>query len=185
MPDRPPPSSPSSSPSSGSPAPASAAGATGYAERLWLGPLGWASVVGFAVVMAIALWPVGAVPAVAAAAVVLVVGIAVAVALATPVRVAGGELHAGSAHLPLDVVGEVRELDAAATRAELGPVLDARAHVCLRAWARTAVRVEVVDPADPTPYWLVSTRHPARLAAAIGSGRTSGRTSGPTSGPTA
>ena len=46
--------------------------------------------------------------------------------------------------------------------------LDARAHVCLRAWARTAVRVEVVDPADPTPYWLVSTRHPARLAAAIG-----------------
>jgi hypothetical protein len=44
--------------------------------------------------------------------------------------------------------------------------------VCLRAWARTAVRVEVLDPADPTPYWLVSTRRPDELAAAIAAGRT-------------
>jgi hypothetical protein len=25
------------------------------------------------------------------------------------------------------------------------------------------------DPDDPTPYWLISCRHPARLLAALGS----------------
>jgi hypothetical protein len=29
------------------------------------------------------------------------------------------------------------------------------------------VRIEVLDPDDPTPYWVVSTRHPERLIAAL------------------
>jgi hypothetical protein len=34
-----------------------------------------------------------------------------------------------------------------------------------------AVQVLLDDPADPTPYWLVSTRHPERLAATLLAGR--------------
>jgi len=30
-----------------------------------------------------------------------------------------------------------------------------------------AVRLEILDPDDPTPYWVVSTRRPDRLIAAI------------------
>jgi hypothetical protein len=37
---------------------------------------------------------------------------------------------------------------------------DARAYLLLRPYLKRAVRVEITDPADPTPYWLVSTRHP-------------------------
>ena len=44
---------------------------------------------------------------------------------------------------------------------------DARAYLLLRPYLKRAVRVEITDPADPTPYWLVSTRHPDRLAAAV------------------
>ena len=150
--------------------PPTSAAAT-YAERLWFGATGWIAVVGFAVVLAVALYPFGTGLAVGAGLVALVAGLAVAAAWAAPVRVADGELWAGRAHLPLHLAGEVRPLDPAATRQELGPRLDARAYVCLRAWARTAVRVEVVDPADPTPYWLVSTRHPQALAAAVVAGR--------------
>jgi hypothetical protein len=142
-----------------------------YAERLWFGPVGWLSVLGGVAVAAIALYPVGTGAAAVGAVLALVVGAAAAWALATPVRVAGGELRAGPAHIPLELLGAPVALDAAATRAELGPRLDARAYVCLRAWARTAVRVQVVDPADPTPYWLVSTRRPGELAAAITAGR--------------
>jgi hypothetical protein len=29
------------------------------------------------------------------------------------------------------------------------------------------VRVPILDPADPAPYWVLSTRHPERLAAAL------------------
>ena len=44
---------------------------------------------------------------------------------------------------------------------------DARAYLLLRPYLKRAVRVEITDPADPTPYWLVSTRHPDRLAEAV------------------
>lgn len=149
----------------------SAAERPAYAERLWSGPLGWTAVVIFAVFSGLALFPVNAVVAAVAAAVVLTVGVVVVVATAPRIAVAGGELRAGGAHIPLAVLGEVRELTAEQTRVELGTGLDARAYVCLRAGAHTAVRVEVVDAADPTPYWLVSTRHPSELAGAVARGR--------------
>ena len=44
---------------------------------------------------------------------------------------------------------------------------DARAYLLLRPYLRRAVRIAIDDPADPTPYWLVSTRRPTRLAAAL------------------
>jgi hypothetical protein len=142
-----------------------------HAERLWFGPVGWLTVLGLAGIAWIALYPVGTGAAWVAALLALAGGAVGAWALATPVRVSGGELRAGPAHIPLELLGDPLPLDRAATREELGPRLDARAYVCLRAWARTAVRVPVLDPADPTPYWLVSTRHPQRLAAAVDAGR--------------
>jgi cation diffusion facilitator CzcD-associated flavoprotein CzcO len=39
--------------------------------------------------------------------------------------------------------------------------------VATRSWLPLAVRVEVVDPDDDTPYWLVGTRQPRELAAAL------------------
>ena len=150
------------------PAPSTAAR---YSERLLPGPLGWALVLVLAVFSVIALFPVSPTVAAIVGAVVAVAGVVVAVVTAPRVAVSGGELRAGRAHIPLALLGEVRELDPDATRVELGPALDATAYVCLRAWARTAVRAQVLDPADATPYWLVSTRHPRDLAAAIASAR--------------
>jgi hypothetical protein len=46
---------------------------------------------------------------------------------------------------------------------------DARAYLLLRPYVRRAVRIEITDPRDTTPYWLLSTRHPERLAAALSS----------------
>ncbi|HEY5784856.1 MAG TPA: DUF3093 family protein [Microlunatus sp.] len=37
----------------------------------------------------------------------------------------------------------------------------------LRPYAKEAVELTLDDPADPVPYWLVSTRRPTRLAEAI------------------
>ena len=44
---------------------------------------------------------------------------------------------------------------------------DARAFLYTRPYLKRSVRLPVLDPADRTPYWLVSTRHPQRLAAAL------------------
>ena len=51
--------------------------------------------------------------------------------------------------------------------AQAGRDADARAYLLIRPYLQAPVRVDVRDPADPTPYWLVSTRHPEQLAAAV------------------
>lgn len=76
-------------------------------------------------------------------------------------------LTAGTAHLPIDAIGDVAALDAEAARHQRGQGADSRAFVLLRGWVPTAVRVVVNDRRDPTPYWYVSTRFPERLAEAL------------------
>ena len=71
------------------------------------------------------------------------------------------------ARLPVRFVAGEVALDAAGRSALLGPEADPLAFVVQRPWIPGAVQVVLDDPADPTPYWLVSTRHPDRLAAAL------------------
>lgn len=82
---------------------------------------------------------------------------------AAPVSVADGTFRAGRATIPVALLAEPEALDVASTRRTAGVDADARAYLLLRPYVDRAVRVRVVDPADPTPYWLVSTRHPETL----------------------
>jgi hypothetical protein len=95
----------------------------------------------------------------------------------TTVRVTSGgadsepELWVGDAHLPLRFVGEVDVIDRHHKRKALGPELDPAAFVVHRGWINSVVRVHLTDPEDPTPYWMISTRRPERLAEALRTGR--------------
>jgi len=140
---------------------------TVFAERLRPGPGVWVVTVGLAGMLTLSFVPVGLGLALGVGAAALVVGIVLGLATAPRVEVSDGELRAGSARIPLDLLGPVRVLDREAIRYELGPALDARAYVCLRSWIGTAVRIEVRDPLDPTPYWVVSTRRPESLIAVL------------------
>ena len=87
------------------------------------------------------------------------------------ISVRDGVLRAGRAHIAAAHVGAVTALDAEETRRTAGRDADARAYLLLRPYLKRAVRVQINDPRDPTPYWLVSTRHPdelARVLATIG-----------------
>lgn len=93
----------------------------------------------------------------------------------TLVEVTDGQLRAGRARIPTRLLGTPEQLDKDTTRRALGVEADARAYLLTRPYLKRSVRVPVRDPADPTPYWLVTTRHPDRLAAALtpsGSGAT-------------
>jgi len=147
--------------------PAPAGGSPAYSERLWPGALAWVLLVVLAGMLGIALVPVDGRVGAGVAVLAVVVGAVVLLRTAPHVEVAGGMLRAGTARIPLVVLDAPRALDVEETRAELGPRLDARAHLCHRGWVRTAVRVDVRDPHDPTPYWIVSTRRPDDLASAI------------------
>ncbi len=118
------------------------------------------------------------------------------------VEVAGGELSVGRARLALAAAGEVSALDRAQTRVMSGPRADPAAFLLIRPYLREAVYIEVTgptagsarrrrlrwrrwrvyaevtEPAAATPYWLVGTRHPAELAAAISRSRPGARADG-------
>ena len=89
----------------------------------------------------------------------------------TIIEITDGELRVGKDRLPLADTGHVRPLDEAQARALRGPRADPSAYVLIRPYLRLAVYIEVTRPGATTPYWLLATRRPAELAAAIESSR--------------
>ncbi|WP_338595330.1 DUF3093 domain-containing protein [Saccharopolyspora sp. SCSIO 74807] len=85
----------------------------------------------------------------------------------TRVEISGGELWVGDAHLPLRFIEGAEVVPAKDKRRALGPELDPAAFVVHRPWVKSSVRVWLDDPDDPTPYWVISSRRPERLAAAL------------------
>jgi hypothetical protein len=83
------------------------------------------------------------------------------------VTAADGWFRAGRARIEAVHLGSVAALDAEETRRVAGPEADARAYLLLRPYLKRAVKVEITDPADPTPYWLVGSRNPDELARAV------------------
>lgn len=147
-----------------------------YRERLWV-PWWWC-LPGFALAALIAATVdrgVEALPGWAAYAILLPVAAAVLVWFSrTEVKVeltdpesGGPELFVGPAHLPMSVVTRTAEVPRPAKSAALGRQLDPAAYVVHRPWVGPMVLLVLDDPDDPTPYWLISTRHPDRVLAAL------------------
>lgn len=88
------------------------------------------------------------------------------------VEVSSGHVRAGGWRLPITAVRAVAVLDAAATRREMRRA-DTEVYRCTRSWVPTAVMLHVEDP-DDLPLWLVSTRHPQQLAAALAAAAAAG-----------
>lgn len=150
-----------------------------YRERLWPAP--WLFVATALVIPAsiLVFAPIDFMVGVIVAAVLYSGCVLALLAFSPTIEVAEGELRAGRAHIPLDLVGEPSAHVGQQAFAERGPRLDARAYLVIRGWVKDVVRVPIEDPEDPTPYWLLSSRRPNDIVAAIqGSRRRSGRPSG-------
>jgi hypothetical protein len=140
-----------------------------YAERLRLPWWLWLSGLAVAVLLAIEVW-MGASGARAWLPFVVLIPLTLlGLFRAGRIRVAvsNGELLVDDAHIPLTFVTDAVPLDAAGKREVLGVGSHELAFVVQRPWVGGAVQVVIDDPADPTPYWVVSSRDPVRLAAAI------------------
>jgi Protein of unknown function (DUF3093) len=87
------------------------------------------------------------------------------------IEVSGAVLRADGDTLALSGAGEVIALDERQAMALRGPRADPSAHILLRPYLKRAVYVGLADQSEGVPYWLVATRHPERLAAAIESAR--------------
>lgn len=77
-------------------------------------------------------------------------------------------LHADRAHLPVSFVSRAAVVAPTAKSAALGRQLDPAAYVQHRPWVGPMVLLVLDDPDDPAPYWLISTRRPEKVLAALG-----------------
>ncbi|WP_328916636.1 MULTISPECIES: DUF3093 domain-containing protein [unclassified Streptomyces] len=144
-----------------------------YDERLTVPRSWWFLSFGVGVAMALILFPFGPLPILAG----LVGGTALSMMAVSSygsarIRVVAGSLVAGKARIPVEALGDAEVLDRAETVAWRSYKADPRAFMLLRAYVPTALKVEVTDPADPTPYVYLSTRSPQRLADALAAVRT-------------
>ncbi len=73
----------------------------------------------------------------------------------------------GSAHIDRKFLGAVTELSAQEMRQWRGPLSDPACYMALRFWIARGVKIEIHDPKDPTPYWLISSKKAQPLTAAL------------------
>lgn len=83
------------------------------------------------------------------------------------ISVTDGVLTAGRAKIPVSQLGQIDLLGSDALKRALGVEGDARDYLFIRGWIHTGVRIEIADPADPTPHWILTSRRPQALADAI------------------
>jgi len=85
-------------------------------------------------------------------------------------EIADGEIRIRGAHLPLELCSGVVALEATTLRRLVGREGDPQAFVAIRPWIGPGVQFWVDDADDPTPYWVVSTRHPERVVQLVRTG---------------
>lgn len=142
-----------------------------YREKLW--PAAWLYICTALVMPAtiLVLFPIN-VPVGIVSAIVLYAGcVATLIGTSPVIRVTDTQFLAGKAQLPLRFAGEATGYDGEEARMQRGQKLDARAWLLIRGWVAPVVKVEIRDENDPTPYWIVSTRRPDAVIAAIESAR--------------
>ncbi len=138
-----------------------------YRERLWASA--WVYLATALVIPAsfLVFWPINIGVGIAVG-LVLYAGCVIFLILSSPaITVTDHELIAGGARIPRELVGEISSYREPEATLERGQRLDARAWLLIRGWIGPVVKIENLDPRDPTPYWLVSTRHPDQLGAAL------------------
>ena len=138
-----------------------------FRERLWPAP--WLYVATALVIPAslLVFLPIDLTAGIVVAIVLYAGCIGLLLAASPRIEVTATELVAGRARIPRTMLGVAESFAGDDARAERGPRLDARAWLLIRGWVDPVVRVELRDPDDPTPYWLLSTRRPHELVEAL------------------
>ena len=138
-----------------------------YTERLLPSFWVWVMVLGVSALGVLAFLPISAETGIITGVIIAVV-LTVLLLLNTPtIRVTADTLQVGKAEIERRYVGSVAGFRADDATYQRGRGLNATAFMCLRGWISPVVTIQITDPADRTPYWITSTRHPEELVQAL------------------
>ena len=76
-------------------------------------------------------------------------------------------LSVGRATIPRNLLGKITEIPKDQIFHERGPGLNPASYKVFQGTVKTAIKIAIKDPEDPTPYWIISTRKPTQLATVL------------------
>lgn len=143
-----------------------------FSERLWPSPALMVILLLLVPAVTLMLTPLNATIALPVAIIVYAL-ISLTLVLMSPViRVQGQVLYAGRAKVDAAHLGDISQLESGALKSVLGPHADARAYLLIRGYIHRGIKIEIQDHEDPTPYWVLTTRRPTELTAALETAKT-------------
>ncbi len=86
---------------------------------------------------------------------------------APSIQISTDTLRVGRINLPMEALGDCEVFAGAAAFQQRGPKLDPRAARLIVGDIDGVVKITIEDPADPTPYLLLSTRNGEGICAAL------------------
>ena len=118
--------------------------------------------------LVVAVWAaIGNQPAFITWVVLTVLIVLIALKTTLVIEVDENEMRAGPAHIELKYLGKATVLDSK----EMGRLrtrdADPASFLIFRFWRSTGVKVEINDPRDQTPYWLVTSKRGDALTKAL------------------
>ena len=90
-----------------------------------------------------------------------------ALAMRSTISFDGKELRIDRAHIDIKYLGDVEVLDSPAMRLLRTRDADPAAYLAIKFWLPIGVKITVVDPRDPTPYWLITSKRGEEIAALL------------------
>ena len=88
-------------------------------------------------------------------------------AMRSTISLDGKELRIDRAHIDIKYLGDVEVLDSPAMRLLRTRDADPAAYLAIKFWLPIGVKITVVDPRDPTPYWLITSKRGEEIAALL------------------
>jgi hypothetical protein len=94
-----------------------------------------------------------------------------AIALTGRIEIDHEQVRVQRAHIKRIYIGKVTSLCADEMRLLRTRDADPAAFLALKFWEPRGVRIEILDPRDPTPYWLVTSKRGDEIAALLNEGK--------------
>ena len=87
--------------------------------------------------------------------------------LTSKISVTEKELRIDAAHIDRKYLGKVTISDSQAMRLLRTRDADPAAYLAIKFWGAKGIKIEITDPRDATPYWLITSKRGEEFAASL------------------
>ena len=91
----------------------------------------------------------------------------IAIAMRSTITLDSEELRIDRAHIEIKYLGSTTVIDSQTMRLLRTRDADPAAYLAIRFWISKGIKITVVDPRDPTPYWLITSKRGEEIAALL------------------